>query len=227
MTPDTGMAIVFDLDGTLVDSAADIHAAVNRMLTDAGEVPMSQEKVAGFVGHGIPTLVRRVMADRATPAEQEPEWLAAMLAHYAAHPADLTRPYPGVPEALAALQAGGYRLGLCTNKQRALSEQILEALGLAPFFNAVIGGDSLAVTKPDPAPLRAAFAALGGTPLLYVGDSEVDAETARRAALPFALFTEGYRKTPVEELAPQIAFSDFAQLPGKVAEMAALGTAAQ
>lgn len=214
-------AIVFDLDGTLIDSAPDIHAAANRMLADCGEAPLDLATIIGFVGNGIPHLVRLVRQARDIPDARQDEMTATMLAHYTAHPADLSRPYPGVVGCLADLKACGYRLGLCTNKFRAPSMQILDALELTGFFDVVIGGDSLPVKKPDPAPLQATFDALGTERLLYVGDSEVDAETAQRAQVPFALFTRGYRKTPVAELPKTFAFDAFdtlaAHLPALVA----------
>ena len=121
--------------------------------------------------------------------------------------------------ALEALQAQGHVLGLCTNKPLAPTHAVLDHLNLSRFFGAVVGGDSLPVRQPDPAPLQATLAALGANPhkTLYVGDSEVDAETAQRAGLPFLLFTEGYRKTPVEDLPHRAAFRDFADLAGLVA----------
>ncbi|MCC0076812.1 MAG: phosphoglycolate phosphatase [Rhodobacter sp.] len=208
-------AIVFDLDGTLIDSAPDIAAAANRMLADIGQPPLDLATVTRFIGNGIPNLVRLVMEARGIPADQHPAMNDRMLAHYTAHPADLSRPYPGVVAALEAFRAAGYRLGVCTNKLHAPSMQILNALDLTRHFAVVIGGDSLPVKKPDPAPLHAAFSALGEA-ALYVGDSEVDAETAANAGIRFALFTLGYRKTPVEELPHAFAFDDFTTLPGLI-----------
>lgn len=209
-------AIVFDLDGTLVDSAPDIHVAANRMLADCAERPLDLETVTRFIGNGIPNLVRLVMVERDIPESEEERMKALMLEHYTAHPADLTRPYAGVVNALTALRAKGHTLGVCTNKFRAPSLQILEALDLSQFFDVVVGGDSLPIKKPDPAPLRAAFDALKAPPLLYVGDSEVDAETADRAGIPFGLFTRGYRKSPVESLPHLFSFDDFAMLLDQV-----------
>ncbi|MDU8909731.1 phosphoglycolate phosphatase [Aestuariicoccus sp. MJ-SS9] len=212
--------IVFDLDGTLVHSAPDIHAAVNRMLADCGEAPLDMPTVTGFVGNGIPNLVRLVMQARDIPADAEPRMMQLMVDHYTAHPADLTRPYPGVVDALTAFRAAGHRLGVCTNKLHAPSVDILDQLDLARFFDVVIGGDSLPVKKPDPAPLYAAFEALAPEPGLYVGDSEVDAATAENAGVSFALFTRGYRKTPVEALRHHFAFDAFDDLPAWVAQNA-------
>jgi phosphoglycolate phosphatase len=212
-------AIVFDLDGTLIDSAPDIHAAANRMLADIGQPPLPLETIIRFIGNGIPNLVRLVMEARGIDAAQHDAMNAAMLRHYTAHPADLSTPYPGVVAALERFTAEGFTLGVCTNKLHAPTLQILDALDLSRHFQVVVGGDSLPVKKPDPAPLHAAFEALGA-PVLYVGDSEVDAETARRADIPFALFTQGYRKTPVADLPHRIAFDDFNALPGLMADHA-------
>ncbi len=112
----------------------------------------------------------------------------------------LTLPYPGVPEALEGLRQAGHVLGLCTNKPVGAARAVLRHLGLDRHFAVVIGGGSLPVHKPDPAPLHATLAAMGGGDCLYVGDSEVDAETSARARVPFLLFTEGYRKTPANDI---------------------------
>lgn len=219
-------AIVFDLDGTLVDSAPDIAAAANRMLADFGHMALPLGQLTGFVGHGVPALVQRVIEACDLDPGLHPEMTERMLAHYGAHPAERTLIYPGVPEALGALHAAGHRLGVCTNKVRGLSLRILEAMGLSEWFDVVIGGDSLPVRKPDPAPLTAAFAGLNAAPLLYVGDSEVDAQTAANARLDFALFTEGYRQMPIAALRHKFAFDRFEQLPPFVAQLEQGGMAA-
>lgn len=208
--------IVFDLDGTLVDSVPDLHVAANKMLAEAGHAPLDLPTIVTFVGHGIPNLVRRVMAARGIDPAQEGHMQARMLANYLEHPADLTRPYPGVVATLELLRDRGHALGVCTNKLREPAVAILDALNLSRFFGVVIGGDSTPLRKPDPMPLMAAFQSLGVPPVLYVGDSEVDAETGRAAALPFGLFTKGYRATPVDQLFHSFAFDDFAALPEHV-----------
>ncbi|MBE0453518.1 MAG: phosphoglycolate phosphatase [Roseovarius sp.] len=209
-------AIVFDLDGTLVDSAPDIAAAANRVLSEMDHAPLPVPLLTSFIGHGIPRLVGRVIEHLTLDPAQHKAMTTRMLAHYTERPADLTRPYPGVVAALEALRDTGHVMGVCTNKYRGLSVQVLDALGLSAFFEVVIGGDCLPQKKPDPAPLRAAFAALDATPLLYVGDSEVDAETAHAIALPFGLHTGGYRSTPVEDLPHSFAFDHFSSLSGLV-----------
>ncbi len=214
-------AIVFDLDGTLIDSAPDIHAAVNAMLVGEGLAPLDLPTVISFVGNGLPKLVERVMAVRGIDSTRHGDLTQVTLSHYNAASSDLTRPYPGMVAALERLQGEGFVLGLCTNKPEAPARKILEEMNLAQFFGAVLGGDSLPVKKPDPEPLRAVFRALGVESGLYVGDSEVDAETAKAAGVPFALFTLGYRKTPIEDVPHTHAFDDFAALPGIAARVMA------
>lgn len=206
------MNIVFDLDGTLIDSAPDIRAAANVMLEAEGAAPLDMATTISFIGNGIPKLVERAMRARDLPMAEHARLTEAMLAAYDKNPATLTRLYDGLAELLPALREDGHRLGICTNKPLAPTRQILDILEITDLFDVIIGGDTLAVKKPDPAPLMAAYDALGDGARLYVGDSEVDAETAERAKVPFALFTEGYRKVPVAELTHELAFADFAEL---------------
>ncbi|MGV8951987.1 MAG: phosphoglycolate phosphatase [Cypionkella sp.] len=216
-------AIVFDLDGTLVDSVADLQVATNAMLAEWDKPPLSIATISGFIGNGIPALVGLARQDAGLPEAEQDRMQERMLAHYSDHPADLTRPYDGVVAALTELRAEGHRLGVCTNKLRGASVQVLQALDLMRFFDVVVGGDSMEVRKPDPAPLLLAFDALEFGRRLFIGDSEVDVETARRAEVNFGLFTRGYRKTPVEDLVKTFAFDDFAALPDWVAENSKLG----
>ncbi|MEM7210734.1 MAG: phosphoglycolate phosphatase [Pseudomonadota bacterium] len=190
-------AMVFDLDGTLIDSAPDIHAAVNRLLAEERRPTLDLSTIISFVGNGLPHLVDLVMKARDLPTNQHADLTQRTLDHYNAMNGTLTRVFPGVEQALNTLMERGHPMAICTNKPEAPASHILEHLGLDRYVQAVIGGDSLPVRKPDPAPLHAAFAALGAATGLYVGDSEVDAETAERAGVPFLLFTEGYRKSPV------------------------------
>ncbi|SDC42863.1 phosphoglycolate phosphatase [Ruegeria marina] len=215
-------AIVFDLDGTLIDSAPDIAAAVNRMLAAEGHGPLDLATVTSFVGRGLPNLVAQVIGHLGLDMGRHPELAAATLAEYNRSNSSLTMPYPGAVGALERLREGGAALGICTNKPEGPARQVLADLGLSRFFDVVIGGDSLPTRKPDPAMLHASFAALPDLPRLYVGDSEVDAETALNAGVPFLLFTEGYRKRAVEELPHRAAFNAFADLPELVAQALAI-----
>lgn len=209
--------VVFDLDGTLIDSAPDIQAAANRMLDEQGIDPLDLPTIISFIGNGLPKLVERVMQRVGLDMARHTELTAITLAHYNAATTELTRPYSGVEAALQDLQAAGHVLALCTNKPEAPARAILRDLRIEQYFNAVVGGDTLDVKKPDPEPLLYILRHLGAAQAVYVGDSEVDAETAQRADVRFALFTEGYRKTPVNMIPHQDRFSDFAVLPGIVA----------
>jgi phosphoglycolate phosphatase len=208
---------VFDLDGTLVDSLPDLGAALNRTLAEAGLPPRPPEAVARMVGHGVERLVERGFAAAGAPLDMAglPRRVERFLHFYAADLSTLTRPFPGVPEALDALAAAGWRLGVCTNKPTALSVALLDALGLGPRFGAVVGGDAAPERKPHPAPLRMALDRLGvpAAAAVFVGDSETDVLTARAAGLPVALVRGGYTAVPVETLGAGAVVDGFAALP--------------
>ena len=209
-------SVVFDLDGTLIDSAPDIHASVNRMLAAESHQPLDLPTITCFIGNGLPNLVARVMKTLHIDMAEHTRLTAATLAQYHAAPADLTLVYPGVTEALTELRNSGHRLGVCTNKPEAPAREILSLLNLAQHFDVIIGGDSLPTRKPDPAMLTASFDALG-SPGTYVGDSEVDAETAHRAGADFLLFTQGYCHVPFDQLPHRAMFDHFDMLPALVA----------
>ncbi|MDG1128120.1 phosphoglycolate phosphatase [Seohaeicola saemankumensis] len=214
-------AIVFDLDGTLIDSAPDIRAAVNRTLEGEGHAPLDLPTVVSFIGHGLPNLVAKAMVARGIDMDDHARLTGVTLAHYNAASNDLTRPYPGMMAVLERLRRDGHRLGICTNKPEGPARKVLDQFGMAHLFDTVVGGDTLAVRKPDPAPLHHAFAALGAASGLYVGDSEVDADTARAAAVPFAFFTQGYCHIPHDDVTSIAQFDHFDALPGIVADMSA------
>lgn len=208
------MKAVFDLDGTLIDSAPDIHAAGNAALASEGLPPVTFEQARGFIGNGARVFVERL--ERAATGGNDPVRTARMHRHFVAvyetaHA--LTRAYPGVEAALGQLRAQGWRLAICTNKPAGPARTVLAHFGWSGLFEAVIGGDSLPTIKPDPAPLHAAIAGLGGGPVVFVGDSEVDAATAQAAAVPFALFGGGYRRGPLATIPHDAAFDDWAALP--------------
>lgn len=215
-------AIIFDLDGTLIDSVPDIHASVNQAFAPFGAAPFSRAEIQHFVGRGAPNLIQRASEARGLPTEgpEHDRLLAEFLEIYEGAQA-LTTLYPGVETALETLQRQGLRLGICTNKPLAPTRAVLAHFGLDRFFPVVIGGDSLAVKKPDPAPLLKAMVRLGGGPMIFVGDSEVDAETAKNAEVPFLLYTEGYRKGPVDQMYHTATFDDFLTLPRLVAAVSA------
>ena len=207
-------AVVFDLDGTLVESLADIAGATNRMLDDQGVATLPHDTIGRFVGNGLPKLVERVMAHRGLNPERHSELTQITLNHYNAAACDQTTTYPGVPGALRQLQTMGCAMGVCTNKPEEPARHVLDALNLSQYFDTVFGGDTLNTQKPDPAHLHASFEDLPDMgPRIFVGDSEVDAETAKRAKVPFLLFTEGYRKSPIAEIHHTLSYNDSADLP--------------
>jgi phosphoglycolate phosphatase len=207
-------AVVFDLDGTLIDSAPDLHTAANRMLDDLRRPPLTLENVAGFVGNGVPSLVARCLAATGGPAKDFEHAVSRFREHYTRAPAHLTRPYVGVEMMLRRLTEFGFALGVCTNKPYELAAAILEELGIMWFLSAVVGGDTLSKLKPDPAPLLLCLDRLGVDPMstLYVGDSEIDAETAFRAKVPFALYSGGYLRGSVDAFNPLYVFDRFEDL---------------
>ncbi|MGX9350814.1 phosphoglycolate phosphatase [Shimia sp. W99] len=206
-------SVIFDLDGTLVDSLPDIHAAVNRMLAAEGQYEMDRETVQSFVGNGLPKLVERVMAARRIAPVEFERLHAGILADYETRSAEFSVVYPGVRAALEWLQADGMRLGVCTNKPKGPAVHLLTEMGLADLFEVVVGGDSTREKKPHPLPLTTAIEALGEGAVLYVGDSEIDAAAAAAVPVEFALFTKGYRKVPVAEIPHLVSFDYFQKLP--------------
>jgi phosphoglycolate phosphatase len=190
----TGHAVLIDLDGTLVDSAPDIFEAVRRLLLELGALPLFFEAVRGFIGHGVPTLIRRVLHASAATHIDEALALALFQRHYRDTNGRYGDVYPGVRAGLAALQQAGYRLGCVTNKFHEPTAALLDIHALAPWFEVVVAGDTLAQMKPDPAPLLHACRALHASPArcVLVGDSHVDIAAARAARMPVYIVRYGY-----------------------------------
>lgn len=218
-------AVIFDLDGTLVDSLPDIHAAANVMLAEMGRAALDLATVRGFVGHGVAKLTERCLdATGGRDGAAFERGFAIFRRAYGAAPAALSRPYPGVSVMLERLAAAGFALGVATNKPEAPAEAILTALDLRAHFGVVIGGDSTARMKPDPLPLLTARDRLGGGAAVFVGDSETDEATALAAAMPFCFFTGGYRRKDAAEFAADFTFDRFEALAAHL--MAARGQGA-
>jgi phosphoglycolate phosphatase len=175
-----------------------------------GRQPLTQERVRRMVGHGARTLLRRGLA--ATGDVDDALVDTAMpifLDYYGHHIADHSVPYPGVEQALTALAAAGMKLAICTNKPEALARQLIAALGWETRFAAIVGGDTLATRKPDPAPVREAVARAGGGRAVFVGDSISDTDAARAAGLPCIALTFGFADRPPEELGASALIDHF------------------
>lgn len=205
--------VAFDLDGTLVDTAPDLTAALNHALAALGRPPVPSESVRYMVGHGARALLTKGLAATGGGDEALVEaGFPIFLDHYAAHIADGSRPYAGLEAALDALAADGVALAVCTNKLEGLAHALLDALGWGERFAAVIGGDTLPVRKPDPAPLLEAIARGGGGPAAYVGDSITDTLTAKAAGVPCVAVTFGFSDRPAEELGADLLIDRFDDL---------------
>ncbi len=209
-------AVVFDLDGTLVDSAPDLRTAVNRLLAEEGRGPLDLDAVIGMIGDGATKLVERALAASGGVSGNIDVLTRRFLAHYEGQATERTAPYPGVPETLARLAARGIMLGICTNKPEAPTREVLRDLHLASWFSAVIGGDSLdGVRKPDGRPLLAVLERLQVTAdaAVMVGDNANDVGTARAAGIPVIVRAGGYTYVPTAELGADAMFGHFAELP--------------
>lgn len=206
MTP-----IVFDLDGTLIDSLPNVTDAANALLVAEGTAAVPPGVVAGFVGWGEGVFIDRLIAHAGLDPGERDRLLDRFIGHYKSAGFE-SRLMPGVAAALTDLRQMGVPMGLCTNKPRGPLLPVLEKTGLGDWIGVVVAGDDLPQRKPAPEPLLKVLHALGAARGVYVGDSIVDAQTARHAGVPFALFTEGIRTDPVEAIPHDAAFADFARL---------------
>jgi phosphoglycolate phosphatase len=211
-----GFLLIFDLDGTLVDSAPDLRAALNEMLRERGRPPLPPGWVRRMIGDGAAALVARALAASGGTASADKAALPRFLELYEANATRFTRPYPGVPETLATLRRAGYRTAICTNKPQRATIGILQGLDLAALFDAVAGGDRFAVRKPDPGHLLGLIGELGGQNrcTAMIGDSEIDVAAARGAAVPLVLMRYGYASVDPEALAADAVLDHFSDLPG-------------
>jgi len=224
MPPPT--TIVFDLDGTLVDTAPDLVATLNAVFVREGLSAMPFDRVRATIGHGARSMIERGLAAQAQDFETQDidRLYAAFIEHYAAHIADRSQPFPGVEAALDELSARGYRFAVCTNKLEALSRRLLDALGLTTRFASVCGQDTFGVQKPNPEMLRQTIRKARGSVerAIMVGDSATDIATARAADIPIIAVDFGYTETPISTLMPDRIISDFLSLPAAVLDLVSI-----
>lgn len=219
-TPHRGplKAVLFDLDGTLIDSAPDLHSAANHMLEALGRRTVSLREIQMMIGDGVPMLVRRCFAATGDVPDDEAlaEHTRRYVAYYEPRSTVLTALYPGAQDALRNLKDCGLALGVCTNKVGGATMEILTKLEIDGYFDCVIAGDTLpGIKKPDPRHLEAALERLGATPetAVMIGDNANDVSAAHGARLPIILLTHGYTKTPVHDLGGDAVIDRFEHLP--------------
>jgi phosphoglycolate phosphatase len=208
-------ALIFDLDGTLVDTAPDLLGATNAVLEAEGRLPIDPASLRHMVGFGAKSLIEQAMA--ATGAPPPPEDMDRLIGifidHYRDHLADFSRPFPGVEETLAKLKAEGARLAILTNKPAELTGPLLSRLGMEGYFTAIYGAGRKSYTKPDPRIFHDVVEDCGGGPAVMIGDSITDLATARAAGAPCILMSYGSTPVPASELGADAVLDDFTQLP--------------
>jgi len=218
--------IVFDLDGTLVDTAPDLITALNHVLAREGLPAVPLASARNLIGAGARKLIERglELEGRAVTTGELNRMTADFIEFYAAHIADASRPFEGLEAALDDLATHGHRLAVCTNKLEWLSRRLLDALGLSGRFSAICGADTFGVSKPDPAILRQTVAKAGGavTSSIMVGDSGNDVGVARRAGMPVIAVSFGYTDVPIAELKPDRLIHHMRDLAEAVGELSAV-----
>lgn len=214
---------VFDLDGTLADTAGDLIGTLNAILGREGLAPLPLEQARDLLGAGARALIQRGFFAAGEPLE--PARLERLfedfLAHYGEHLAETSRLYPGVLDALDVLESRGFRLAVCTNKVERHAVDLLDALGIGPRFSAIVGKDTFAFSKPDPRHITATVDKAGGDPAraVMVGDSRADVDAAKAAGIPVVGVSFGYTAVPMRELGPDRLIDHFEELPAAVAAL--------
>jgi phosphoglycolate phosphatase len=216
----SGRTVVFDLDGTLVDTAPDLINALNFVLDREGLPPVPLHSARNMIGAGARRLIERGLEveGRVAGLEDITRLTRDFINYYAAHIADISRPFHGLEGALDDLSARGYRFAVCTNKLEWLSKLLLDRLGMSWRFSAICGADTFGVSKPDPAILRQTIARAGGEPsaAIMVGDAGPDIGVARRAGIPVIGVEFGYTEVPIADLKPDRVISHMRELPAAV-----------
>ena len=215
--------VVFDLDGTLVDTAPDLIGALNFILKREGLAPVPLTSARMLIGAGVRRLLERGLEvdGRHASAEDINRLTDDFIDYYAAHIADASQPFEGLEGALDDLERQGYRFAVCTNKLEGLSKLLLDRLGLSGRFAAICGADTFGVSKPDPAILRETVARAGGqmSAAVMVGDAGPDIGVARRAGVPVIGVEFGYTEVPIAELKPDRLIGHMRELPAAVEDL--------
>jgi phosphoglycolate phosphatase len=222
--------LVFDLDGTLVDTAPDLAQTLNVVLTGNGFEPVHYDQARMMIGGGARFMLERALQSQDVTAASADldRMFDAFIEHYSANIADASRPFPGLGGALDRLADDGFIFAVCTNKLESLSLRLLDALDLTRRFKFVCGQDTFGVKKPDPQVLRLTIERAGGatSDAIMIGDSATDIDTARAAGIPVIAVDFGYTEIPVTKLNPSRVISHFDALPAAVADLRREGAAA-
>lgn len=219
--------IVFDLDGTLVDTAPDLISALNYVLDREGLPPVPLQKARTMIGQGARRLIERglELEGREMSVAEVTRLTTDFIDYYAAHIAEASRPFDGLIEALDTLEASGHRFAVCTNKLEWLSKLLLDQLGLTSRFAAICGADTFGVSKPDPVILQQTIARAGGNmaSAIMVGDAGPDIGVARRAGIPVIGVAFGYTEIPIADLKPDLLINHMRELPAAVKSLMPAG----
>lgn len=219
----TKPVLVFDLDGTLLETMGDLTASMNHVLVEAGYEALEPERVRKMVGAGVRVLMSRGLAANKVEVTDEvlDPLLTKFIRYYETHIADHTHPFPEALETVERLRTEGWKTAICTNKLEKLTRPLVKAMNMEHLFDAVVGGDTFSKNKPDAMPVFGAIDQAGGsrTGSIFVGDSKADIVAARNAGLPVIAVDFGYTEVPVRELGPDVVISHYNQLEAAIQEI--------
>jgi phosphoglycolate phosphatase len=229
--PENKALIVFDLDGTLLDTSVDLVDSLNHTIATIGLVPVTYDDLTSLVGQGARVMIERAgrMQDRPVSQEELPSLVERFVDHYIANMPGHTRPYPGLVAAMDRLKADGYALAVCTNKMEGLATTLLQKLELTHYFDAIIGGDTFEYRKPDARHLTGTIERAGGdvSRAVMIGDSINDIAVAKNAGVPVIAVPFGFSDVPVASLDPDAVIAHFDELTGELVESLLKGSAAK
>lgn len=206
------VAVIFDLDGTLIDTAADLAAAMNHTLAAAGRPRVPLDRVRRLIGDGAKAMLRRGFLEAGAAAPDESELdahVAVFIDYYRANIAAASRPFPGVIEVIEGFACDGATAVICTNKREALARALIDELGLTALFAGIVGGDTAGVAKPDPRPVKTCLNLAGASKAVFIGDSDTDILAATNSGIPCLVAEFGYGPLTLK----QRAFASFAAYP--------------